>query len=83
MHCYLALTILIKGQADFFFIHKAALANLCGGQGHNEAQLEWTRKRDTCCHKRDPHTDARLTVYVCGRRCISAIKTGYELEFSI
>lgn len=86
MCCHLALTILIKGQAENSFPYKAALANLCGGKditrhsssGHGNETLVATNVTRT--QTRKTHC---ACVCVCGRCCISAIKTGYELELSI
>lgn len=88
MCCHLALTILIKGQAENSFPCKAALANLCGGKDitrhssseHGNGTLVATNVTRT--QTRETHS-ACVCVCVCGRCCISAIKTGYELEFSI
>lgn len=62
MCCHLALTILIKGQAENSFPYKAALANLCGGKditrhrssGHGNGTLvatnvTRTQTRETHC----------------------------------
>lgn len=84
MCCRLALTILIKGQAENSFPYKAALANLCGGK-------DITPRVDTETGHLLPqtwpaHRRARLTVRVCvcvGVVAFPQLKPDMNLNFPL